>query len=273
MQYSEGASDTCFAATQWLNEIDKEDVYYIPHHAANSSKFRVVFDGSDKTTTGVSLNDILLNGPRCQDDLNIIIMRFRKYGVALTTDITKMYRQVLVPENQRDYLRIVWRENENEPLRHYRMKRQTYGLKSSAYCCVATLRYRALEHRHKYPLASKAVLNSFYVDDGTLCADTDLDAEKLYQELNEMLMSCGFPLAKWATNSAHMRSVLGVTAGAVSSVNFYLCDESSILGLKWSIAEDAFRYHYTNLSDLPPTKRNIVSAVAKLYDPIGWLAP
>ncbi|XP_031635447.1 uncharacterized protein LOC116348558 [Contarinia nasturtii] len=256
-----------------LNEIDKEDVYYIPHHAANSSKFRVVFDGSVKTTTGLSLNDILLNGPRCQDDLNIIIMRFRKYGVALTTDITKMYRQVLVPENQRDYLRIVWRENENEPLRHYRMKRQTYGLKSSAYCCVATLRYCALEHRHKYPLASKAVLNSFYVDDGTLCADTDLDAEKLYQELNEMLMSCGFPLAKWATNSAHMRSVLGVTAGAVSSVNFDLCDESSILGLKWSIADDAFRYNYTNLSDLPPTKRNIVSAIAKLYDPIGWLAP
>lgn len=165
-------------------------------------------------------------------------------------------------------------ENENEPIQHYRMKRQTYGLKSSAYCCIATLKHCALEHRHKYPLASKAVLESFYVDDGTLGAHSDFEAEKLYRELNEMLMSCGFPLAKWATNSAHMKSVIGIADCKDSSVSFGLCQsENTILGLKWSLVDDTFRFHSSDFSNLPPTKRNIVASVAKLYDPNGWVAP
>lgn len=255
------------------NEInrDESEVYYIPHHAANSSKFRVVFDGSVKSSSGVALNDILLNGPRLQDDLVVILMRFRTFRVALTTDITKMYRQVMVPENQRDLLRIVWRANENEPMKHYRMKRQTYGLKSSAYCCVEALCRCAHDYANEYPLASGAVLQSFHVDDGTLGADNDAEAEELYRQLNLMLNKGGFPLAKWATNSMRMQSVIGTTA---NSVNLDLFNESSVLGIKWSVLDDRFKYGLcTQIPNQPPTKRFIVATVARLFDPVGWIAP
>ena len=50
------------------------NIYYLPHHAvfkhsSLTTKLRVVFDGSSKTTNGLSLNDILLVGPNVQQDL------------------------------------------------------------------------------------------------------------------------------------------------------------------------------------------------------------
>lgn len=72
-----------------------------PHHAAGTSKFRVVFDGSP------SPNDVQLNGERLQRDLTFIIARFRLGKIALCADIAKMYRQIFVPQHQRDFQRIL----------------------------------------------------------------------------------------------------------------------------------------------------------------------
>lgn len=84
--------------------------YYIPHHAAGTKKFRVVFDGSSKTSNGKSLNDIQLIGEKLQSSLIATTMRLRTNKVAMTADVKKMYRQVLVPQEQLDYQRILWRE-------------------------------------------------------------------------------------------------------------------------------------------------------------------
>ena len=79
--------------------------YYLPHHAVikNSSfttKTRVVFDGSTKTSSGISLNETLMVGPTIQEDLFSIVFRFRSFIYALTADIQQMYRQVRVaPED------------------------------------------------------------------------------------------------------------------------------------------------------------------------------
>ncbi|XP_033218228.1 uncharacterized protein LOC117173695 [Belonocnema kinseyi] len=75
--------------------------FYLPHHAVIraddiTTKIRFVFNGSTKTSTGVSLNDSLMVGPKIQDDLFILLTRFRSHRFALTADIEKMYRQVLV---------------------------------------------------------------------------------------------------------------------------------------------------------------------------------
>jgi hypothetical protein len=56
----------------------------MPHHAvikehSISTKTRVVFDASAKTTNGISLNDQLMIGPTLQEDLFSILTRFRTY--------------------------------------------------------------------------------------------------------------------------------------------------------------------------------------------------
>lgn len=47
----------------------KTQIFYLPHHGVSNessvtTKLRVVFDGSAKSASGVSLNDILKPGPR-----------------------------------------------------------------------------------------------------------------------------------------------------------------------------------------------------------------
>ena len=81
------------------SELDTFPSYYLPHHCvlkddSSTTKLRVVFDASSKTTTGVSLNECLLVGPKVQEDLFDILIRFRFFKVAMSADIAKMYRQV-----------------------------------------------------------------------------------------------------------------------------------------------------------------------------------
>ena len=53
--------------------------FYLLHHAVmkENTKIRVVFDGSAKTSTSGSLNDMLMVSPMIQDDLLTLLTRFR----------------------------------------------------------------------------------------------------------------------------------------------------------------------------------------------------
>ncbi|XP_015190535.1 PREDICTED: uncharacterized protein LOC107074034 [Polistes dominula] len=75
----------------------RTDDYYLPHHAVTkqssvTTKLRVVFDASVKSSSGLLLNDTLMVGPNIQEDLFSILLRFRSHAITLTVDIAKMYR-------------------------------------------------------------------------------------------------------------------------------------------------------------------------------------
>lgn len=118
--------------TQFMNEYldlghmreapplqDGASHYYIPHHAAGTKKFRVVFDGSSKTKSGVTFNDIQMTGEKLQPELTTILIRFRLNQVAVTADIKKMYRQVKIDPTQLDFQRILWRDDSNRPIKEF----------------------------------------------------------------------------------------------------------------------------------------------------------
>ncbi|XP_076482649.1 uncharacterized protein LOC143304844 [Bombus vancouverensis nearcticus] len=67
--------------TKVASRHEPENDYYLPHHgvvkdSSTSTKLRVVFDGSAPSTTGVSLKDTLYTGPKLQEDLFDILLRF-----------------------------------------------------------------------------------------------------------------------------------------------------------------------------------------------------
>jgi hypothetical protein len=100
------------------SELKKPDAacYYIPHHvvvkpSSSSTKYRIVFDASAKTSTGVSLNSALLTGPKLQIDLQPLLLRFMSYPVALSADIWKFYPQTSVHFEDLDFQRFLWRED------------------------------------------------------------------------------------------------------------------------------------------------------------------
>ena len=97
------------------------DVFYMPMHAvrkeaSTTTKLRVVFDASMKTSSGVSLNDILMVGPTVHSLLVDVLLRFRMHRIAMVADIGKMYRAIELPHADRDLHRFVWRSNPKETL-------------------------------------------------------------------------------------------------------------------------------------------------------------
>lgn len=131
--------------------LPNHTTFYLPYHPvfkANSSttEVRVVFDGSAHSS-GLSLNDILLNCQKVQPDVFNILLRFRMHCIAMTAVVEKMYLQVLVEPHDRDLLRILFRSNPAEPLKDYRLCTLTHGTKSAFYLATRCLRQIGLlEH-------------------------------------------------------------------------------------------------------------------------------
>ncbi len=182
-----------------------EKVFYLPMHAvrkedSTTTKLRVVFDASAKTSTGVSLNDTLLVGPTVHPPLIDVLLRFRTHRVALTTDVSKMYRAIDLSMDDRDVHRFVWRNNPDDPLCDYRMTRVTFGVSASSFAANMTVKQNALDHATNHPLAANAVNQSFYVDDGLTGADSVSEARELRQQLQDLFSLGGFLLRKWTSS-------------------------------------------------------------------------
>ena len=72
----------------------------------STTKVSIVYDGSARFQ-GVSLNDEQLNGPKLQQDLTVVLLRFRKSPVAVGSDITEMYMQVAMAPEDRPFHRFL----------------------------------------------------------------------------------------------------------------------------------------------------------------------
>ena len=81
-------------------------VFYLPVHgvvkeSSTTTKLRAVFDASAKSSSSVSLNEQLLVGPTVHSTLIDVLIHFRSHHIALTTDVSRMYRAVILPELER----------------------------------------------------------------------------------------------------------------------------------------------------------------------------
>ncbi|XP_055527341.1 uncharacterized protein LOC129719959 [Wyeomyia smithii] len=83
-----------------MRRVPDDDVattkrYYLPHHpvvkeSSTTTRVRVVYDASCKSSSGVSLNDALSTGPVVQEDLRSITLRSRTRLVLLIADVKKI---------------------------------------------------------------------------------------------------------------------------------------------------------------------------------------
>ncbi|KAK9502520.1 hypothetical protein O3M35_011289 [Rhynocoris fuscipes] len=262
-------------------EPPEYEPYYIPHHAVHRpddppTKLRVVFNASCPSSNGKSLNSLLHVGPKLQADISTLLLRFRTHRYVFTADIRQMYRQILVDRSQRDYQRILWRFSSDAPITHFRLNTVTYGVTSAPYLALRTLHQLAADEGDKYPLAKTALSNEIYVDDLlTGCASIS-DALHLRQELQELLMAGGFELRKWASNHPTLlQDIPPDHCRQMVSEDPLLLDRDpiiKILGLGWNPASDNF-FYAVRLSEAANTKRTVLSQMARIFDPLGWLTP
>ena len=220
--------------------------YYLPHHCvfkdSATTKLRVVFDASSKSPNGNSLNDCLLLGPRLQDDVFDILIRFR-LQYALSADVAKMYRQVGLDKSDRDFHRILWRDYVTDEIRELRMTRVTYGVASSSYHSTRALQESGKNHGPT-PNTVNVILNDFWVDDLLSGADTLDEACVLQDNLIETLNKNCLPLRTWSSNEPQLVTRLSndlQEAGKAYEINDKT-HQIKTLGLTWHPLEDLFVY-------------------------------
>lgn len=250
-------------------------VYYLPHHGVyrpnkSTTKLRVVFDASALTSNGISLNSLQFNGGVIQDDLFAIMLRFRKNRVAFIADICKMYRMILVDPDQRDLLRILWKTGPHEPVKVYRLCTVTYGTTSAPYLATRTLKQLALDEGKEFPLAAAVTQSDFYMDDVLTGAEDIETAEKIQRELIQLLERAGMTLHKWCTNEPELLRSL---SKGDEDYPFTFQNETKALGILWKTQGDYFSFKASVAQQSIYTKRDVLSTIAKIFDPLGLIGP
>lgn len=252
------------------------DGYYLPHHSvvkvsSATTKVRVVFDASAKTSTGLSLNDTLITGPTIQDKLFQHLIRFRFHKYVITADIEKMYRQIWVHPDDRRYQRVLWRVDDK--IRTFELNTVTFGVSSAPFLAIRTIQQIADEEGSKFPLAQKIMKRDFYVDDLISGADELDEIIEIRDDITELLKLGGFHIRQWASN--HESALDRLTE---ESINLdFRNDRDTVLktlGIRWNAKNDKLLYASQNLeAQTQITKRNVLSAIAKIFDPLGLLGP
>ncbi|XP_061185158.1 uncharacterized protein LOC133193208 [Saccostrea echinata] len=239
-------------------------------------KIRVVFDSSCKHE-GISLNDVLMQGPDLMNRLDGVLMRFRKEPVAVIADIQQIFFCFHVAEPHRDFLRFFWHRN-NDPkqeLQEYRMCVHVFGNRPSP--AVATYGLRRCVKIDCKEDVKQFETRNVYVDDGLASFPSFSEAVDVLKRTQKTLLEAGnLKLHKIASNSEEVMLQFP-SADLAKSMEQLDLDRDDLpvhhsLGLSWNLATDTFMYKASE-EQKPLTKRGLLSTVNGLFDPLGFIAP
>ena len=263
------------------NRPSKEEVsWYLPHFPVvrqdkETTKVRIVFDASAKCQ-GISLNDMIDPGPKLQSDLFSILVNFRKHEIALVCDISEMYLQIELFEADRRLHRFLWRnlESDRDP-DVYEFQRLVFGVNASPFLAQLVLREHANATSSSLSQASNAILNATYMDDTMTSLIDEQQAYELYEQMVTLLGQAGMRPHKWLTNS---KRVLQALPPEDRKLKWTIEDDTlptaKTLGVVWEAENDQFTYSGQNLLGLSvSSKRTFLKVIARLFDPLGLLAP
>ena len=274
-----------------------DDCHYLPHRPvvrqqAKTTKVRIVYDASSKAGKGTaSLNDCLHVGPSLNPLLYDILIRFRMGSIVLTADIEKAFLNIEVDKQDRDYLRFLWCPNPSDKdpnIEVYRFCRVVFGVNSSPFLLNATLKHHLQNFKDSDSLFVSQMQDSLYVDDMVFSTNTLEAARDMYEKARSRMSSGGFKLRKWLSNHPDLEheivekeqhisqgEITGDTQTAIA--NNEDTPLHKILGLEWNVELDTVLFNFEltidKVKEMKPSKREILSALAGVFDPLGLISP
>ena len=163
----------------------------------------------------------------------------------------------------------------------YRTTRVTYGVTSSSFHAIRTLQDCA--EFCTTPDAARAIKEDFYVDDLLGGANSVEDALAMRADMVQALAKRQMPIRKWCSNSQEVLDKIPDDDRETATV-VVAPDEHGVktLGVGWNMNEDTFVFlipealkeHSVLKSGASTmTRRKLLSAIATVLDPVGWLSP
>ena len=272
---------------KWITPVydgtpEDDGCWYLPFFVTNQDKPRVVFDGAAKFE-GAALNDAVLPGSNLLNGLVDVLIRFRVGRYACMADLSKCFFQVAMPENQQNLFRLVWFENNdvNEgKIQLFKFTRHVWGINSSPFVALFAIEKLINENpTDAGPLTLTAIENNRYMDDLLLASDSLSDLQTVARESVTLFKSRGFRLRKWVASS-NAKTVLNDVPKCDLGSNIREIDlgsepmpDSKALGLVWDVENDRLRVLSKRKLQNVSTRREMLSAIAGQFDPLGTLSP
>ena len=152
-----------YVAKGYVKKVPKSEQstskWYLPHFPVirpekDTTKTRIVFDAS-ATCEDISLNDVIQQGPKLQRDLFDMLLRFRRFPVAIVCDIAEMYLRIGILHEDKPYHRFLWRgTNQSRTPDVYEFDRVVFGVNSSPFLAQFVLQKHAKHYGSDFPIAA-----------------------------------------------------------------------------------------------------------------------
>ncbi|EYB96025.1 hypothetical protein Y032_0154g2997 [Ancylostoma ceylanicum] len=246
--------------------------YYMPHSgvwkAGKKTPLRVVFDASSKKKGNLSLNDVIHKGESFVKKIHDILISARCHKIVLLCDIEAAFTQIRLVESNKDLCRFLWLRNVNLPptkdnLVYYRFRRLPFGVTASP--SILNMCLASFLNSQGSDLAQEIAKN-LYVDNIMMTADTIEEALQKYKASKNLFAQIGMNLREYVSNSAEVNTQIAA------------CDKLDngpfkLLGVSYDVNQDSFhvKTRFRNMNTI--TKRDIVSQINSVYDPIGLAGP
>jgi len=218
-------------------------------------------------------------GPNLLPEILATLLRFRLHPVGIIGDVGQAFLQLSLHRRDRDLTRFFWyriikdEDGNYDTTREiitYRFSRLPFGLTRSPFLLSATIRELADMYKAEFPTDATLVDKSTFMDDFAAGAENDDRVISLYYELVNLMNQIRLPMAKWATNSEHLKEVWRTEGVEFKEI-------TQTLGIDWDTKSDTFLMDPRDVIgenvEGPTTKRQVLQATARFYDPLGLLAP
>lgn len=246
-----------------------------------STPCRIVFDASQNTPSGQSLNDVLAKGRNSLNHLQEILIRWSIHKVAIHSDVRKMYNTIKLDVKDWCFQRYIWQENldPTQIPEEKVIKTLIYGVKPSGNQAEFALREVAKLKSHEYPEVSDILHKDVYVDDCITGEESMKQAIVRSQQIEHVVNQGGFQLK-------------GITLSGTTPDESLSDDTESIVvaGFRWLPKEDLLSLNLGNLNfakkkrgkkpdqadNVIPTvltRRHCTSKVGEVYDILGKVTP
>jgi hypothetical protein len=226
------------------------------------------------------------------EDLDVLL-RFRLNKIGILADIKQAFLNIAISREHRDFVRFLWYDlsSKDEEIVIYRFSRVVFGLTSSPFLLNATLRH----HLNKYLEQGKTIVErireDLYVDDLVSGSDSVDSAKELHDTSKSIMLEGGFDLRKWVTNDREFQAYISsemsknpdplppgqdITYFEAMSPNL-VTHNQGVLGVGWDTLADEFVFQFDNFvtkcAVMEQTERNLLSASASIFEPLGLIAP
>ena len=228
-----------------------------------TTKCRRVFDASMHKRGKLSLNDTMLKGSQMTPHILEVSLRLRLLEFLLTADISKAYMRMSLRELERNFTCFYARRNFLDPdseIQVWRFRSVIFGASSSPFllnCTVADI----LQHNQFSEYLEVFVDNLFVLlSESKGIFPSVLDAIRIFGH-------AGMPLHEFACNVPPINKVLKEQGIFTQSKVL------KVLGMNWDYEHDIWYVKGIDFELFVITKRSVLSDIARIYDPCGFLSP